>query len=205
MASTVYLTEPPTKGKVLLRTSVGDVDIELWSREAPYACRSFLQLALDGGYDGLPFHRVIRGLLVQTGDTSLAGGSGEAAGGGWLPDEFHSRLKFLRRGIVAAASRGEPNSAGSQFFITLDKAPWLERKHTIFGKVAGDTIFNVLRLGETETDADDAPLEAPRVLGVDILDNPFPGMARSAAASAAAATTTRSTPPPGSGASTTLA
>ena len=65
------------------------------------------------------------------------------------------------------------NSNGSQWFITLDKAPWLDKKNTIFGKVTGNTIFNVLRLGEVEVDKDDRPLEPPRILSIEVLDSPF--------------------------------
>lgn len=171
--ATVYMTEPPTRGKVLLHTTAGDIDIELWPREAPRACRNFVQLCLDGYYDGNAFHRIIRGLFVQTGDPSGAGTGGESAYGGYFPDELHTRLKFTHRGQVACANLNVPDSNTSQFFITLDKAPWLDKKHTIFGKVSGGTIFNVLRLGDVDVDADDRPLDPPRVLSAEVLDNPF--------------------------------
>ena len=179
MAS-VYLTEPPTRGKVLLHTTMGDVDIELWPKEAPLACRNFIQLALDGAYNDLPWHRVIKGLFVQTGCTAPVSPSiveGASAYGGFFPDEFHSRLKFTHRGQVACANLNVKDTNGSQFFITLDKAPWLDKKHTIFGKVTGNTIFNVLRMGEVDVDAEDRPHDPPRLLGVEVLDNPFPELA----------------------------
>lgn len=65
--SNIYLTEPPTSGKVLLRTSYGDIDVELWSKEAPLACRNFIQLALEGYYDNTLVNRVIKGFMVQMG------------------------------------------------------------------------------------------------------------------------------------------
>nr|XP_007161133.1 hypothetical protein PHAVU_001G045200g [Phaseolus vulgaris]ESW33127.1 hypothetical protein PHAVU_001G045200g [Phaseolus vulgaris] len=71
------------------------------------------------------------------------------------------------------ASSGSPNSNGSQFFITLDRCDWLDRKHTIFGKVTGDTMYNLLRLGEVETDKNDRPLDPPKILSVEVLWNPF--------------------------------
>lgn len=82
-------------------------------------------------------------------------------------DEIHSRLRFTHRGIVACANRNEPHTNNSQFFITLDRCPWLDRKHTIFGKVEGDTVYNLARLNDIEVDEDERPVgEPPRVLSV---------------------------------------
>lgn len=111
---------------------------------------------------------------------------GESIYGSVFSDEFHSRLRFNHRGIVACANAGPPHSNGSQFFITLDRCEWLDRKHTIFGKVTmascivshicrhilfwyffpsfqvtGDSVYNLTRLGEVETDKDDRPLDPP--------------------------------------------
>ena len=175
--STVYVTEPPMRGKVVLHTSFGDLDIELWPKEAPLACRNFVQLCLEGYYDGSIFHRIIKGLLAQTGDPTGSGRGGESIWGAPFKDEFHSRLKFNNRGQVAMATpAGIPNSNSSQFFISLDKAAWLDKKHTIFGKVTGSTIFNVLRMGETtDVDKDDRPVDEqpPRIISAEVLVNPF--------------------------------
>ena len=82
-------------------------------------------------------------------------------------DEFHSRLRFTHRGLVACANANVRDTNNSQFFITLDQCPWLDRKHTIFGKVEGDTVFNLARIGDVDTDADDRPEgEPPAVLSV---------------------------------------
>ncbi|KAK7261017.1 hypothetical protein RIF29_27320 [Crotalaria pallida] len=172
--STVYVLEPPTKGKVVLNTTRGPLDIELWPKEAPKAVRNFVQLCLEGYYDNTIFHRIIKDFLVQGGDPTGTGTGGESIYGGVFSDEFHSRLKFKHRGIVAMANAGPPNSNGSQFFITLDRCDWLDRKHTIFGKVTGDTMYNLLRVGEVETDKNDRPLDpAPKILSVEVLWNPF--------------------------------
>ncbi|KAL0330680.1 UNVERIFIED_CONTAM: Peptidyl-prolyl cis-trans isomerase CYP57 [Sesamum angustifolium] len=172
--STVYVLEPPTKGKVILTTSYGPLDIELWPKEAPKAVRNFVQLCLEGYYDNTVFHRVIKSFLVQGGDPTGTGEGGESIYGGAFPDEFHSRLRFKHRGLVACAGAGAANSNGSQFFITLDRCDWLDKKHTIFGKVTGDSIFNLLQLGEVETDKDDRPLDPlPKILSVEVLWNPF--------------------------------
>jgi len=171
--SSVYVNEPPTAGKVVLHTTFGDVDVELFSREAPLACRNFVQLCLERAYDDTLFHRVIPGFMVQTGDPTGTGTGGQSIWGKAFKDEFHSRLKFSHRGRVAMANSNTPNSNRQQFFITLDKATHCDSKYTIFGKVAGPTIFNVLRIGEVETDERDKPLEPVRIEGVDVIWNPF--------------------------------
>ncbi|KAJ8773662.1 hypothetical protein K2173_005908 [Erythroxylum novogranatense] len=172
--STVYVLEPPTKGKVILNTTYGPLDIELWPKEAPKAVRNFVQLCLESYYDNTIFHRIIKGFLVQGGDPTTTGTGGESIYGGMFADEFHSRLRFNHRGLVACANAGYPHSNGSQFFISLDKCDWLDRKNTIFGKVTGDSIYNLLTLGEVETDKDDRPLDPPpRIKSVEVLWNPF--------------------------------
>ena len=88
-------------------------------------------------------------------------------------DEFHGRIKFNHRGQVAMANENRPNTNQSQFLITLGKCEWLDKKHTIFGKVTGDTIFNVLRMGEAEVDGNDRPIDPIKVLSIEVLWNPF--------------------------------
>ncbi|XP_052209918.1 peptidyl-prolyl cis-trans isomerase CYP57 [Diospyros lotus] len=172
--SSVYVSEPPTKGKVIVKTTYGPLDIELWPKEAPKAARNFVQLCLEGYYDNTIFHRIIKSFLVQGGDPTGAGSGGESIYGSVFADEFHSRLRFNHRGIVACANAGPPHSNGSQFFITLDHCDWLDRKHTIFGKVTGDSLYNLLRLGDVETDKNDRPLDPPpKITSVDVLWNPF--------------------------------
>eukprot|EP01083_Nonionella_stella_P006126 17760_1 len=169
--SAPYILDPPTKGKILLHTSCGDLDIELWPKEAPKACRNFVQLCMEGYYDNTIFHRVIKDVMVQGGDPTGTGMGGESCFGEPFKDEFHSRVKFCARGRIAMASDG-PHSNQSQFFITLAECPWLDRKHTIFGKITGNTIFNALKLGEGEL-IDDRPEVPQRVTSAEILLNPF--------------------------------
>ncbi|KAF3635696.1 Peptidyl-prolyl cis-trans isomerase CWC27 -like protein, partial [Capsicum annuum] len=172
--STVYVLEPPTKGKVVLNTTYGPLDIELWPKEAPKAVRNFVQLCLEGYYDNTIFHRVIKSFLIQGGDPTGTGTGGESIYGGVFPDEFHSRLRFKHRGLVACAGAGSPNSNASQFFMTLDRCDFLDKKHTIFGKVTGDSIYNLITLGEVETDKDDRPVDPPpKILSVEVLWSPF--------------------------------
>ncbi|XP_030290491.1 spliceosome-associated protein CWC27 homolog [Sparus aurata] len=170
--SNIYIQEPPTNGKVLLKTSAGDIDIELWSKEAPKACRNFVQLCMEGYYDGTIFHRVVREFIVQGGDPTGTGTGGESVYGRPFKDEFHSRLRFNRRGLVAMANAG-PHDNGSQFFFTLGRADELNNKHTIFGKVTGDTVYNMLRLAEVECDDDERPLNAHKIRTAEVLHSPF--------------------------------
>ncbi|KAK0497468.1 cyclophilin-like protein [Armillaria luteobubalina] len=163
----------PTNGRVIIDTTVGEIDIELWSKETPKTCRNFLTLAMEGYYDGVIFHRVVPGFLVQTGDKTGTGGGGESIYGDVFEDEIHPRLRFAHRGLVAMANNGKKNSNDSQFIITLDRADELHGKHTLFGRLVGDTVYNVMKIGEMELDSDGRPLYPPKIKGIRIVDNPF--------------------------------
>ncbi|XP_010586470.1 spliceosome-associated protein CWC27 homolog isoform X2 [Loxodonta africana] len=170
--SNIYIQEPPTNGKVLLKTTAGDIDIELWSKEAPKACRNFIQLCLEAYYDNTIFHRVVPGFIVQGGDPTGTGAGGDSIYGAPFKDEFHSRLRFNRRGLVAMANAG-PHDNGSQFFFTLGRADELNNKHTIFGKVTGDTVYNMLRLTEVDIDDEERPRNPHKIKSCEVLFNPF--------------------------------
>lgn len=175
--SQIYHTEPATSGKVVVRTTHGDIDIELWPKEAPLACRNFVQLALEGFYDQTPVHRIVKEFMVQMGDPSGSGSGGESIWGKPFKDEIHGRIKFNHRGQVAMANENKPNSNQSQFFITLGACSWIDRKHTIFGKVTGNTIYNVLRMSEVDCDEKDRPIEPMQILSIEVLWNPFDDIA----------------------------
>lgn len=170
--SNIYIQEPPTNGKVLIKTSAGDIDVELWSKEAPKACRNFTQLCMEGYYNGTIFHRVVPEFIIQGGDPTGTGTGGESIYGRPFKDEFHSRLRFNRRGLVAMANAG-PHDNGSQFFFTLGRADELNNKHTIFGKVTGDTVYNMLRLAEVECDGNERPLNPHKIRSTEVLHSPF--------------------------------
>lgn len=158
--------------KVLLKTTAGDIDVELWCRETPKTCRNFIQLCMEGYYNGTIFHRIIKGFIAQGGDPNGDGSGGESIYGEPFKDEFHSRLRFSRRGLVASANSGRDDNA-SQFFFSLAEAPELQNKHTIFGKVVGDTIYNVLKMENCETDGNDKPLYPYKITKTEVLLNPF--------------------------------
>lgn len=102
----------------------------------------------------------------------LHGLGGESIYDEGFPDEFHSRLRFNRRGLVGLANTGQDDN-GSQFFITLDRADDLTKKHTLFGRVAGDTLFNVMKMTELEVDDNERPLYPPKIKSTEVVLNPF--------------------------------
>eukprot|EP01062_Namystynia_karyoxenos_P013501 TRINITY_DN14867_c0_g1_i1.p1 TRINITY_DN14867_c0_g1~~TRINITY_DN14867_c0_g1_i1.p1 ORF type:complete len:517 (+),score=178.48 TRINITY_DN14867_c0_g1_i1:74-1624(+) len=173
--SAIYDHAPTADGKVTLETTLGRVDVELYPKYAPLACRNFLQHCVDQYYEGCIWHRVVPGFCVQTGDPSLLGPSG---GQSALKDrapfkvELSTRLRFKHRGLLAAAA-GEDGLNRSQFFITLAEARELDGKHTIFGQVTPETIFPLLQMGQLAVDADNRPLEPPRITRTIVQHNPF--------------------------------
>lgn len=148
--------------------------MELWAKEAPKACRNFVQLCLEGFYNGTIFHRIIKDFMIQGGDKTGTGKESESIYGEPFPDEIHSRLKFRYRGLVGVANAGKKtNTNGSQFFITLGRAPFLEGKHTIMGKVQGVTIYNLVRIADVDVDDNDRPVDPPRIERAEVVWNPF--------------------------------
>lgn len=148
--------------QVEIKTSMGPLTVELYSKHAPKTCKNFLELSKRGYYDGVPFHRIIRDFMIQGGDPTGTGRGGESIYGGKFADEITRDLKHTGAGILSMANAG-PNSNGSQFFITLAPCPWLDGKHTIFGRVcAGMDV--VKRLGNLHTDANDRPSSEVKIL-----------------------------------------
>ena len=137
--------------KATLHTNHGPIDVELHSGEAPKTVENFVKLARDGFYDGLIFHRVIPDFMIQGGDPT---GTGSGGPGYSFEDEFNDHK--VERGALAMANAG-PNTNGSQFFIvTTDAAPWLDRKHTVFGRVtSGMDVAD--KISELPRDARDKP------------------------------------------------
>ena len=180
--SALYNVEPQPTGKVLLKTTSGDIVLELFAKQVPLASRNFIQHCLDGYYDNTLFHRLIPGFILQGGDPTGLGTGGESAleGGAPFADEFHSRLRFNRRGLLGMANSGQKDDNTSQFFLTLDKTPELQGKNTMFGRVEGDTSYNLMKMGDAELteEGGDRPLYPSRVIGTEVLVNPFDGMIR---------------------------
>ena len=124
------------KGYAQLRTSHGNLNVEIHADMVPRAAENFLGLCAKGYYDGSPFHRVVRHFVAQAGDPTGAGTGGESLWGARFDDEFDSRLLHSERGVLAYANDGL-NRNRSQFYVTLKSATHLDNKHTVFGKVVG--------------------------------------------------------------------
>jgi cyclophilin family peptidyl-prolyl cis-trans isomerase len=136
-----------------MKTSEGDIVLELFEEDAPKTVSNFKKLASEGFYDGLIFHRVIPDFMIQGGCPQ---GTGTGGPGYTFEDEINPHK--VVRGALAMANAG-PNTNGSQFFIvTTEEAPWLDGKHTVFGEVR-DGMDVVDRIGNTRTDASDRPVE----------------------------------------------
>lgn len=149
---------------VILETTQGPIEIALMPDIAPKAVKNFLQHAKEGYYDGLTFHRVIKGFMIQGGDPKGNGTGGESIYGKPFEDEFSPKATFSDVGILAMANRG-PTTNGSQFFITTVKTPWLNNKHTIFGKVIGG--YDVVKKIESvPTGPQDKPLQDQKIIKI---------------------------------------
>lgn len=147
---------------VVLQTNQGDVEIQLMQSVAPKACENFTKLAEKGYYDGLIFHRVIRGFMIQGGDPTGTGRGGESVWGKRFEDEVRKDVTFDGPGILAMANAG-PGTNGSQFFITTAAAPWLNMHHTIFGKVIAG-YEAVKKIEGAATDQSDRPRAEQKIL-----------------------------------------
>jgi len=147
---------------VLLETSMGPITLELYWDHAPKTCRNFYELAASRYYDGTIFHRVIKDFMVQGGDPTGTGRGGESIYGKKFEDEITRELKHTGAGILAMANAGKDTNA-SQFFITLAPTPWLDGKHTIFGRVSSGMSV-VKRMGNVQTDNNDRPLEELKIM-----------------------------------------
>lgn len=148
----------------VFETNLGNFSVELFEDETPITTENFIDLAEKGFYDGVIFHRVIDGFMIQGGDPE---GTGMGGPGYTIEDEFRDDLRFDGEGILAMANTGMPHTGGSQFFITLDKTPWLNGHHTIFGKVK-EGMDVVRRIGHSETDMADRPLEDVVIKAIEI-------------------------------------
>lgn len=135
-------------------TNMGNFKIELYADKAPTTVGNFMKLVDKGFYNGLIFHRVIPGFMVQSG---CPHGTGRGGPGWTIRDEFHPDLKHDNRGTLSMANAG-PNTGGSQFFITVAPTPWLDKHHSIFGKVI-ENYEVVEAISKVDKDRMDKPLK----------------------------------------------
>lgn len=150
--------------KIKFTTNKGVFVAEMFEDKAPLTTKNFIELVEKGFYDGIIFHRVIDGFMIQGGDPT---GTGMGGPGYKIKDEFGEGLKHDDEGILSMANAA-PNTGGSQFFITLAPTPWLNGHHAIFGKVVEG--MDVVRLiGVVPTDFRDRPREAVTMEKVEVV------------------------------------
>ncbi|KAI4862225.1 peptidyl-prolyl cis-trans isomerase-like 1 [Hypoxylon rubiginosum] len=154
---------------VVLETSMGAITVELYTSHAPRTCTNFATLSRRGYYDGVVFHRVIANFMAQTGDPTGTGRGGTSIYGDKFADEIAPDLRHTGAGVLSMANSGRDTN-GSQFFLTLAPTPWLDGKHTVFGRVkAGMAVLK--RMGLVKTDADDRPVEEVKIIRARVLDD----------------------------------
>ena len=174
MSDEEYLLRPKLikqSGFALLKTTLGDLTLELLPEHAPKAVYNFIKLAQKSYYNNVIIHRNIKNFMAQTGDPTGTGRGGASIWGKNFEDEFDGPLRHDTRGVVSMANKGKDTNS-SQFFFTYRKAPHLDRKHTIFGRVA-DGLPVLKLIEESPIDTKDRPLEDIKILDLKILVDPF--------------------------------
>jgi peptidyl-prolyl cis-trans isomerase B (cyclophilin B) len=152
--------------QAIIQTNHGPIHVELYPDDAPKTVDNFMKLANDGFYDSVIFHRVIPDFMIQGGDPT---GTGSGGPGYTFEDEFNHHK--VERGALAMANAG-PNTNGSQFFVvTTEAAPWLDGKHTVFGRVT-DGMDVVDKIAEQPRDGRDKPHEDVVIESVSVSDAP---------------------------------
>jgi cyclophilin family peptidyl-prolyl cis-trans isomerase len=155
------IIDPEKDYSATIQTDLGDIELALEAEKAPRTTNNFVFLAREGFYDGVIFHRVIEGFMAQSGDPT---GTGRGGPGYTFKDEFHPDLRHDGPGVLSMANAG-PNTNGSQFFITFAATPWLDGKHTVFGRVSEGTDV-LLSIPPRDPDHRDAP--AVSIQGIEI-------------------------------------
>ncbi len=155
---------------VVLETTQGKIILELFPKVAPLAVENFITHVKNGYYDGLVFHRIIKGFMIQGGDPTGSGRGGESIWKKPFKDEFAPNVVFNRKGILAMANAG-PSTNGSQFFITVAPTQWLNGHHTIFGEVKSG-YENVRKLEMVDVSPrDNRPLEDQKIIKAHLEEN----------------------------------
>jgi len=155
-------TNNTTKNIMKVETNMGTFKIKMYPEEAPKTVAHLKELAAKGFYDGIIFHRIIAGFVIQGGDPT---GTGMGGSGTSIPDEFNNKLKHGKKGMVAMANSGRPNSQDSQFYITLAPLEFLDGKYTVFGEVI-EGMDVIDKIGAVATGANDRPVNDVKMLKV---------------------------------------
>ena len=147
---------------VMLETTAGNIELELYPDIAPLAVENFITHIKDGYYNGVAFHRIIKNFMIQGGDPTESGRGGESIWKKEFKDEFKN-LTFDKVGVLAMANRGR-HTNGSQFFITTAPTPWLNGRHTIFGQATKSSMPTLAKLNNVKTDRRDRPVTRQEII-----------------------------------------
>ena len=150
------------KNIMKVETNMGTFKIKLYPEEAPLTVAHLKELIGKKFYDGIIFHRIIAGFVIQGGDPT---GTGTGGSGKSIPDEFKNNLKHNKKGMVAMANSGSPNSQDSQFYITLAALDFLDGKYTVFGEVV-EGMDVITAMGNVKTGSGDRPVNEVKMLKV---------------------------------------
>ena len=162
---TLNLYAQQTHSTVILETTQGVIELELFEDIAPLAVENFTSHIKNGYYDGIAFHRIIKGFMIQGGDPTESGRGGESIWGKKFKDEFGAKV-FDKAGVLAMANAG-PHTNGSQFFITTQATPWLNGYHTIFGQATQASLQTIHKLENVATSGrsrGDRPLKRQEII-----------------------------------------
>ncbi|KAI0036439.1 peptidyl-prolyl cis-trans isomerase [Vararia minispora EC-137] len=165
-AAATKALQSPLATSATIHTTVGDIHIRLFPHQAPKAVENFVGHAKSGYFEGIVFHRVIPKFMIQTGDPLGDGTGGTSIWGNEFEDEFHPDLKHDRPYTVSMANAG-PGTNGSQFFITTNATPWLDGKHSIFGRALSG-LETIHTIENVKVNKHDKPLEDIKIINVDI-------------------------------------
>jgi len=170
LALSISLFASSSNPHVVLETTQGKIELELFPDVAPLAVENFTTHIKNGYYNGIAFHRIIHNFMIQGGDPTESGRGGESIWKKDFKDEFKNKT-FDKVGVLAMANRG-PFTNGSQFFITTAPTPWLNGHHTIFGQITPESMSTIKKLNNVATlgrDAGDRPLERQEIIKAYIL------------------------------------
>ncbi|MFT5835188.1 MAG: peptidylprolyl isomerase [Sulfurimonas sp.] len=162
---TINLQAEDNNLHVVLETTQGNIELILYKDVAPLTVENFTTHVKNGYYNGVAFHRIIKDFMIQGGDPTESGRGGESIWDRSFKDEYKDKT-FNKVGILAMANRG-PHTNGSQFFITTAKTPWLNGKHTIFGRITNTSLKTIMKLNNVTTSgrrSGDKPIKRQEII-----------------------------------------
>lgn len=168
-AATASLDFSKAKYQVKFETTKGDIVLDMWPEVAPGHVKNLVGLAKIGYYDGLTFHRIVKGFVIQGGCPI---GTGTGGPGYTIKAEFNPRPH--EPGVLSMARTSDPDSAGSQFFLCLEKVPYLDNQYTAFGKAADERSIEIIKsIGAVKTGSMDRPLEPITINKATVIETPL--------------------------------